>query len=209
MPSTEVLVPFFIATAIFACVPGPGMLYIAALTVAAGRRAGWRSAIGFHIGGFFHIGAAAFGLSVLLKAVPTLFVVVKIAGAAYLIWLGLRYLLAARAAAPPIKTIDPSVPKALRDSIVVEVLNPKTALFYLAFLPQFTDVSASLPVWAQVIVLGVLVNTMLTISDAVLIELSGAAKRGLRASHRIDRAMRRIGGGVLVALGVNLALSQQ
>jgi threonine/homoserine/homoserine lactone efflux protein len=99
--------------------------------------------------------------------------------------------------------------KALRDSIVVEVLNPKTALFYLAFLPQFTDISASLPVWAQILVLGAIVNVMFSITDALCIELSDAMTKRLVASHGAGRFAQRIGGSILIALGVNLAMSRQ
>jgi len=91
MPSFELLAPFFVASAIFACVPGPGMFYAAAQTIAQGRRAGWLSALGFHLGGFVHISAAAFGLAILLKTVPVFYVVARLAGAAYLIWLGIKY----------------------------------------------------------------------------------------------------------------------
>jgi threonine/homoserine/homoserine lactone efflux protein len=97
----------------------------------------------------------------------------------------------------------------LRDSIAVEVLNPKTALFYLAFLPQFTDISASIPVWAQVFVLGAIVNVMFTITDALCIELSDAMTKWLVISRRAGRLAQRVGGSILIALGVNLAISRQ
>ena len=96
VPSAELLIPFFLASAAFACVPGPGMFYAAAQTLASGRRVGWWSALGFHIAGLGHVAAAAFGVSTLLAVVPTLFTVVKLVGAAYLIWLGIRYLRGAR-----------------------------------------------------------------------------------------------------------------
>jgi threonine/homoserine/homoserine lactone efflux protein len=88
-------------------------------------------------------------------------------------------------------------------------MNPKSALFYLAFLPQFTAPSASLPVWAQIAVLGIIVNAMFSVTDALLIELSHAAMRRLRASARVARMAQRIGGGILIVLGVNLALARQ
>ncbi|NJO34203.1 MAG: LysE family translocator [Rhodospirillales bacterium] len=210
MPSFELLAPFFVASAIFACVPGPGMFYAAAQTIAQGRRAGWLSALGFHLGGFLHISAAAFGLAILLKTVPVFYVIVKLAGATYLIWLGIKYF----RAGGRFVMIDVAVPskpsrKALRDSIVVEVLNPKTALFYLAFLPQFADDHAALPVWTQILVLGAIVNVMFSITDAVCIVLSEAVTKRLAASQRISRLAQRIGGGILIALGVNLAVSRQ
>src|SRR3546814_736284 len=97
MPSADLLIPFFLASAVFACVPGPSMLYAAARTLASGRRVGWWSALGFHLAGLGHVAAAAFGVSALLAVVPALFTVMKFLGAAYLIWLGISYLRGARA----------------------------------------------------------------------------------------------------------------
>ena len=210
MPSTDILMPFFVATAIFACVPGPGMFYAAAQTVARGCSAGWLSAVGFHIAGYVHVCAAAFGLAVLLETVPLLYSAVKLAGAGYLIWLGIKLCLSRDA--PAVSGIASNAKPhrdAVRDSLVVEVLNPKTALFYLAFLPQFTDMSASLPVWAQVLILGAVVNALFSVTDAVCILLSHWMTQKLAASRRAGRWAQRIGGGVTVALGVNLATSQK
>ncbi len=94
-------------------------------------------------------------------------------------------------------------------TITVKLLNPKTAIFYLSFLPQFADASASLPVWGQILVLGIIVNFMFSITDAACVLLSEKMKRGLVASHRANRLAQRIGGGILVALGINLAMSRQ
>jgi len=186
------------------------MFYAAAQTMALGRRAGWCSAAGFHLAGFVHIAAAAFGISVLLQMAPKLFVVMKFAGAAYLIWLGLRYLRGSMPLPDASSSVSPrTTRRALRDSVVVEVLNPKSALFYFTFLPQFTDDSAGLPVWTQIVVLGAIVNTMFSITDAILIEMSHAAMRALKASERIVLLVQRIGGGIMVALGVNLAFARQ
>jgi len=210
MPPFDLLIPFFVATLIFACVPGPGMFYAAAQTIARGRHAGWLSAAGFHIGGYAHILAAAFGLAVLLEAVPVLYAIVKFAGAAYLIWLGIRLLRSPEPHAVSVAQSESTMHRrAIRDSITVEVLNPKTALFYLAFLPQFTDVSASLPVWGQILVLGAIVNVMFSVTDAVCVLLSERVTKLLIASEAANRLAQRIGGGVLVALGVNLAASRQ
>ena len=209
MPPFELLLPFFIASAVFACAPGPGMLYAAAQTLAHGRRAGWLSAVGFHLGGFVHLAAAAFGLAVLLRTVPALYVTLKLLGAMYLVWLGIGYFLGlSKTSSASSAAGHKSDRKALRDGIVVELLNPKTALFYLAFLPQFTDMSAPLPVWAQVLVLGIIVNFMFSMTDAICIELSEALKKRLVASRRAGRWAQRVGGSVLIALGINLATSR-
>ena len=209
MPSLDLLIPFFVATAIFACVPGPGMIYAAAQTIARGHRAGWLSAAGLHIGGYAHVLAAAFGLAVVLQAVPILYAIVKLAGAAYLIWLGFRLLRTPKPLA--VSVAQPARPPrhSVWESIVVEVLNPKTALFYLAFLPQFTDPSAALPVWVQVVVLGAVVNVMFSITDAACILLSEGMTRVLVPSRAAGRIARWVGGGVLVGLGLNVAASRQ
>ncbi len=210
MASFELLLPFFLATAVFACVPGPGMLYAAAQTMARGHRAGWLSALGFHLAGYVHIAAAAFGLAMLLQTVPVLYGVVKLCGAAYLIWLGIDFFRSANLSAPPCATARAKPDgRAIRDSVVVELLNPKTAIFYLSFLPQFTDVAASLPVWGQILILGAIVNVMFSITDAVCILLSGTIVQRLTTSPWANRLAGRIGGGILVALGINLAASRQ
>jgi len=210
MPSADLLVPFFLSAALFACVPGPGMLYAAAQTLALGRQAGWWSAMGFHIAGLGHVAAAAFGVSALLAVVPALFTAMKLAGAAYLIWLGLRYLRRAgsRPAGPHAPAVALTARKALRDSVFVEAMNPKSALFYLAFLPQFTDPAADFPIWLQVVILGAIVNALFSATDAVLIELSYRLAKRVRSSQRFLLALQRLGGGLLVALGVKLALSR-
>ncbi len=214
MPPYELLLPFFVATAVFACVPGPGMLYAAAQTVARGRRAGWLSAFGFHVAGYAHIAAAAFGLAVVLETVPVLYAVVKFAGAAYLIWLGVK-LFAARepraASAVQVETMSCHRPiwRAFWQSITVEVLNPKTALFCLAFLPQFTDTTATLPVWAQILVLGTIVNLTFSLTDVACVLLAAKMTNLLTTSRAANRLAHRIGGGILIGLGINLAASKQ
>ncbi len=210
MPSLDLLMPFILATAVFACVPGPGMFYAAAQTVAKGRRAGWLSAIGFHMAGYVHIAAAAFGLAILLETVPVLYTVVKLAGAAYLIWMGIGLLMAGKPPAEPFAAAEATPHRhAVRDSFIVEVLNPKTAIFYLSFLPQFTDASASLPVWGQVLVLGVVVNLVFSVTDVACVLLSERMTRRLAASRSVNRWMRRVSGGILMALGIKLAASQE
>ena len=210
MPSADLLIPYFIAAAIFACVPGPGMIYAAAQTLALGRRAGWYSAIGFHIAGLGHIAATAFGISTLLAVDPVIFSAMKLVGAIYLIGLGITYFRRPKLIiSAPQRVSGPQAGKALRDSMIVELLNPKSALFYLAFLPQFTDVKADLALWAQVIALGTAVNVLFTLTDLLLIELSDAVAQWLRSSERVAVVLQRTAGGALVALGVNLALARQ
>ncbi|TIO07307.1 LysE family translocator [Mesorhizobium sp.] len=214
MPSTELLIAFFATTAIFAYIPGPAMLYAAAQTMARGRWSGLMAVLGIHLGGYVHVIAAAAGLSVLFHAVPTLYVAVKLAGALYLIWLGVSLF---RAKAQDDAVLSGSVasgmvPKSARraffESITVEVLNPKTAIFFMAFLPQFIDASATFPVWLQFLVLGTIVNLMFSSADVVCVVLAGALITGLRRSSHAQRLMRRAGGVVLVGLGVHVALQK-
>ena len=196
MPSTDLLIAFFVTTAIFAYIPGPAMLYAAAQTMARGRWSGLTAALGIHLGGYFHVFAAAAGLSVLFHAVPPLYMAVKLIGALYLIWLGVslfRKRGEGDAAMPAIER--KSARRAFFESITVEVLNPKTAIFFMAFLPQFIDASAALPVWLQFVVLGTIVNLMFSSADIVCVFLAGAVIGRLRRSSRAQRMMQRAGGG--------------
>lgn len=209
MPSTELLIAFFATTAIFAYIPGPAMLYAAAQTMARGRWSGLTAALGIHLGGYVHVVAAAAGLSVLFHAVPTLYIAVKLAGALYLIWLGVSLFRARAQDDAVISGIEPkSARRAFFESIAVEVLNPKTAIFFMAFLPQFIDASATFPVWLQFLVLGTIVNLMFSSADVMCVVLAGALVTRLRRSSHAQRLMRRAGGAVLVGLGVHVALQK-
>ncbi|RWK39613.1 LysE family translocator [Mesorhizobium sp.] len=209
MPSTELLIAFFATTAIFAYIPGPAMLYAAAQTMARGRWSGLTAALGIHLGGYVHVVAAAAGLSVLFHAVPTLYMAVKLAGALYLIWLGVSLFRARAQDDNVISGIEPkSARRAFFESITVEVLNPKTAIFFMAFLPQFIDASATFPVWLQFLVLGTIVNLMFSSADVTCVVLAGALITRLRRSSHAERLMRRAGGAVLVGLGVHVALQK-
>lgn len=214
MPSLELLAAFFVATAVFAYMPGPAMLYAAAQTIARGRRAGWLAALGIHVGGYAHVLAAALGLAILFEAVPALYMAVKLAGAAYLVCLGLRMLLARDAAHNPSAALNAAAApgrtarRAFWESTLVEVLNPKTAIFYLAFLPQFTDPAAALPIWAQLAILGTVVNVMFSSADVLCVILADRVTAALRRSAAAGRWVRRVGGSILVGLGMNLGLSR-
>ncbi|MGB3500235.1 MAG: LysE family translocator [Mesorhizobium sp.] len=209
MPSTDLLITFFITTAIFAYIPGPAMLYAAARTLAGGRWAGLMASLGIHIGCYVHVIAAAAGLSFVFHAVPTLYLIVKLAGAAYLIWLGISMMRAKANERSETVRVDPgSGRKAFFQSITVEVLNPKTAIFFIAFLPQFVDPAAALPVWAQFLILGTIVNLLFSSADLVCVFLAGAVMNRLRGSSSVQRISQRTGGAVLVGLGAHLALQR-
>lgn len=207
MPSIEILIAFLAATSVFAYMPGPGTLYTAAQTIARGRRAGLMATLGLHLGGYVHVIAAAAGLSMLFHAVPVMYVVLKLAGAAFLIWLGIKLMV--RNTRP-----DESLPEvkarsgrsAFVESITIEVLNPKTAIFFLAFLPQFTDASAALPLWGQFLVLGAIVNVMFSSADLICVFMAGAIVERVKHSERAQKLARRLGGGLLIGLGAHLIL---
>ncbi|PSJ60113.1 LysE family translocator [Kumtagia ephedrae] len=209
MPSYELLLAFFVTTAIFAYIPGPAMLYAAARTMAGGRVAGLMATLGIHLGCYAHVFAAAAGLSVLFHAVPLLYTAVKIAGAAYLVWLGISQLRRKVQGDVDVPALRPaSGRRALLESVLVEVLNPKTAIFFVAFLPQFIDPSAGLPIWMQFVILGTIVNLMFSSADVVCVFLAGALVNRLKRSGRVQRMVQWAGGGLLVGLGVHLALQR-
>ncbi|MEL6120356.1 MAG: LysE family translocator [Pseudomonadota bacterium] len=207
MPGTELLIAFFVAGLVFAVMPGPGVIYTIARTLSGGKGVGLQAVLGLHIGGYAHVFAAALGLTILFEAVPVLYTALKLAGAGYLVYLGLRILVAR-----PLHETNPVMPKpkaqAFWQSVLVEVLNPKTALFFLAFLPQFTDPAAALPIWVQFLVLGTVVNILFSTSDVVYVFLADKMVRLFQRPNRVSRWMQRIGGGLLVGLGVNLAVSR-
>ncbi|RWX76106.1 LysE family translocator [Neorhizobium lilium] len=208
MPSAELLLTFFVTTVLFAYLPGPAMLYAAAQTLAGGRRAGLMATLGIHLGCYVHVVAAAAGLSILFAAVPILYAAVKLIGAGYLIWLGIS-LFRSRGQEDGGEAGTPkSAARAFLHSISVEVLNPKTAIFFMAFLPQFIDPSAAFPVWAQFLILGTIVNLTFSSADIVCVMLAEAIMGRLRRSGRAQKMMRRAGGAVLVGLGTHLALQR-
>jgi len=210
MPSTDLLIAFVLATGIFAYMPGPSMLYTAAQTIARGRNAGWSAALGIHMGGYVHVLAATIGLAFLFQAIPTLYLALKLAGAGYLVWLGLRMILARRQVSDRAEvTAKRTARRAFWESVSVEVLNPKTAIFYVAFLPQFADPDAALAIWAQLFILGTVVNLMFSSADIICVVLADRVAAFLRTSDTTNRLAKRLGGGILVGLGLDLALSNR
>lgn len=209
MPSTELLITFFVTTGLFAYIPGPAMLYAAAQTLARGRRAGFMATLGIHVGCYVHVIAAAAGLSIIFHAVPVLYMAVKLAGAAYLVWLGISLFRRKSEGETTLAAIDPkSGRRAFVESISIEVLNPKTAIFFLAFLPQFIDPAASFPVWLQFVLLGTIVNFIFSSADIVCVMLAGAVVSRLKRSGSAQRLVQRAGGGILIGLGAHLALQR-
>ena len=205
MASWDTLLAFATLTLLVAYFPGPALLYTAAQTVAHGRKAGLMAMLGIHLGCYVHVMAAAFGLSAVFKHVPELFMAVKLAGAAYLVWLGIGMIRARLKDAEPMIREAKTVKRALLDSFVVEILNPKVALFFIALLPQFVDPAAGLPVWAQFLILGTIVNFAFSSADLVTVFGASMVMKMMRASKASFGFGRWIGGSLMIGLGVKLA----
>jgi threonine/homoserine/homoserine lactone efflux protein len=206
MPDPSRLALFALASLLLALVPGPAVLYIVGQAVHRGRVAGLVSTLGIGTGGLVHATAAALGLSGVLASSATAFSAVKYAGAAYLIFLGVRTLLSRTDAGPLALREERSFGLIYRQGVVVNVLNPKTAIFFLAFLPQFVKVDAG-HVWLQLLALGVLFVTIALCSDAMYALAAGTAGELLRRSPRFLGVQRWVSGSVFVGLGVVTALS--
>jgi threonine/homoserine/homoserine lactone efflux protein len=206
MPDTQTIWLFCLAAIALIVIPGPAVLYIVAQSVGQGRRAGLVSASGVASGGLVHVLAAAIGLSGLLLSSATLFSVVKFAGAAYLIYLGGRRLLGLEASALVAPTEARSRRQLYRDGAVVNILNPKTALFFYAFLPQFLDPDRG-AVALQALFLGVIFVTIALVSDSVWALASGSAADWLKARPVAVKVERWVSGTVLVGLGAAAALT--
>jgi threonine/homoserine/homoserine lactone efflux protein len=207
--SSEALLGLIVAASLFAFIPGPAMLYAAARTMADGRKGGLMAVLGIHIGAYVHIAAASAGLSALFHAVPPAYIVVKLAGAAYLLWLGIALFRRTSVQAGEMVGASKRSPaRAFLQSIVVEVLNPKTVIFFTAFLPQFIPGSGDVPVWVQLLLLGMLVNGIFTIADIASVLLADVIMDRLRQSGAVQTLVQRMGGALLIELGTHLALER-
>jgi threonine/homoserine/homoserine lactone efflux protein len=206
MPDPTLWSLFVAASVVLLLTPGPAVLYIVARSVQQGRAAGLVSVLGIHLGTIVHIGAAVVGLSALVLSSALAFAIVKYVGAAYLVWIGIRTLLAREqemaAAAPAVAPLR----GVFRDGFVVNLLNPKTAIFFLAFLPQFVDPGRGAP-HAQILVLGLTFMALGIVSDGLLALAAGSAGDFLRRSQRFLRVQRWIAGTAFIGLGVTAALA--
>lgn len=201
----ELLIAFLVATLTFAFVPGPSIFYLIGRTLTGGRAAGFQAMAGVHMGGYAHVIACVAGLSVLLETIPVAYTAIKVAGAGYVIWLGLLMLLRPTVAGE-IKQ-ESSTAASFRQSFLVELLNPTTALFYLAFLPQFAVLDAAMPVSIQLLIMGVFVNVMFSVADLPYVMAADRLRRVVSNSGMTAK-IERIGGAVLVGLGIHLLLSR-
>jgi threonine/homoserine/homoserine lactone efflux protein len=205
MPAPDHLAAFAVAVLVIAAVPGPAMLYITAQTLANGRQVALQAVLGVHLGCYLHVLAAAIGLSAVIQQAPALYDILRIAGIAYLVWLGVGLVCRQRADSGDAPS-EATVPRRVfRDSVIVEVLNPKTALFFIAFLPQFVDATAALPLWLQVLALGTVMNLVVSAVELGIALLASNVVGALRGQPRPWLA-RRLCGSALIGLGVVLAL---
>ncbi len=201
MPDRAHLLAFLWAAIILALLPGPGMLYVLARSLGGGTRVGLRSTLGTAIGGLGHVTAATIGLSALLLTSAVAFEAVKLAGAVYLIFLGLRTLLSLRrTGAEPVLNTQQAARGALRQGVITELLNPKTALFFVAFLPQFVEPHRG-PVAVQIAVLGAAVIALNSCSDIAVAATAGPLGRLLQRRPHLLRRQRAASGCALIALG--------
>jgi threonine/homoserine/homoserine lactone efflux protein len=200
---------FLTAAVLLAIAPGPGMLYVLARSLAGGKREGVLSAFGTFIGGMVHVLAAALGVSIILAKSAVAFATVKYVGAAYLGFLGVRMILDARKQKDETYP-DPEHSKPARNplwqGVATEVLNPKTALFFLSFIPQFVD-RAGGHVFLQFVLLGTISVTLNTTADLIVIALAGPLGKRIRESASFRRRQRTVTGAIMIGLGTYLATS--
>jgi threonine/homoserine/homoserine lactone efflux protein len=209
MPDASALALFTVAAITLLVIPGPSVLYIVTRSVDQGRAAGLASVGGIHVGTLVHVAAAALGLSALVVSSATAYNAVRWLGAAYLVWLGVRRLLArdeevAAGAGPEARRHG--LGRVFAQGVVVNVLNPKTALFFFAFLPQFVDVARG-SVRLQVVVFGVAFVLLGLVSDSAYALLASTGAGWLRRRPGVAKASRLVSGGVLISLGVTTALA--
>ena len=208
MPDSSTLLVFGAAALALIVVPGPAVFYIVAQSIDRGRLAGFVSALGVAVGGLVHVTAAAIGLSSLLVSSATAFNVVKYAGAGYLIALGLWTILRRPGEAAVEIPKERKLSRRFWQGVVVNVLNPKTALFFFAFLPQFVDPekgSAAL----QIGVLGLLFVTLAVASDSMWALAAGTASERLRGNRRFLGIQRYVSGSVFCGLGALTAVAKR
>jgi threonine/homoserine/homoserine lactone efflux protein len=204
------LVLFLTAAVLLAIAPGPGMLYVLTRSLAGGKREGVLSALGTFLGGMVHVLAAALGISIVLARSAAAFATVKYLGAAYLCFLGVRMILDARKEQYNLVTTTEFLGRArnpLWQGVATEVLNPKTALFFLSFIPQFVERSHG-HVFLQFVALGTISVILNTTADMIVIALAGPLGTLIRSSPTFRRRQRTVTGAIMIGLGAYLATSE-
>jgi threonine/homoserine/homoserine lactone efflux protein len=201
---------FLSAAVLLAIAPGPGLLYVLARSLAGGKREGVLSALGTFLGGMVHVFAAALGISIILAKSALAFATVKYIGAAYLCFLGVKMILEARRENGGAELSAAELKPArnpLWQGVATEVLNPKTALFFLSFIPQFV-VRADGHVFLQFVTLGTISVVLNTTADLIVIALAGPLGERIRSSATFRRRQRTATGAIMIGLGTYLATSE-
>lgn len=206
MPAFAKLLVFLTAALLLAIAPGPGMLYVLSRSLAGGKREGIFSALGTFAGGMVHVVAAAAGVSLILAQSALAFATVKYVGAAYLCFLGTRMIMDARSASALPQAVESRGRRPFWQGMGTEVLNPKTALFFLSFIPQFVD-HRSGHVFAQFVALGTISVILNTSADLVVIMLAGPLGEKIRSSVAFRQRQRTVTGCIMIGLGTYLAAS--
>ncbi len=210
MFDTTRLFLFLTAAVLLAIAPGPGMLYVLARSLAGGKREGVLSAFGTFAGGMVHVFAAALGVSIILAKSALAFATVKYVGAAYLCFLGIRMILDARrdgAESELAASETKPVRNPLWQGVATEVLNPKTALFFLSFIPQFVN-RGNGHVFLQFVALGTISVVLNTTADLLVIAMAGPLGEKIRSSAKFRRSQRTVTGAIMIGLGTYLATSE-
>ncbi len=205
MPSSSAYAVFLVTAVAILLVPGPAVLYVVTRSIEMGRAGGIASVAGITTATFVYVALAAAGLSSLVVASPAVFDVVKYAGAAYLLFLGVRRLLRRGADEVAEEPVPRTLRRAYTQGVVVNLTNPKMIVFVFAFLPQFVDPHASSP-WLQTLVLGLSFTALAFLSDSLYAVAAGSVADRLRGTERIAKIERWVGGSVLVCLGILAAV---
>ena len=206
MPGGPLLAGFIAAALVILLIPGPAVLYLVTRSLAQGRRAGFVSVLGLSTGALVHVLAATVGLSAILVASSTAFTAVKMLGAGYLIYLGIRALLAARRESTAVETPPPrSLSRIYTEGILVSIFNPKIGVFFLAFLPQFVDPAAG-PVAVQVLFLGLLYVALALVTDSLYVVLAASVRHVMTERMLRGPVPQYASGVIYIGLGVTMAL---
>lgn len=208
MPDPSILIAFVAAALVVLVTPGPGVLYVVTRSATQGYRAGLASVLGLSAGALAHVAAAAIGLSAILLTSATAFGIVKALGAGYLVYLGLRTLFTRQ----PVGDIGTLAPLPLRrlflDGVIVSALNPKIAVFFLAFLPQFVDASAGHAA-RQIVLLGIVYVGLALLTDGAYALLAGSLRQWLKSFLQRSPLPRFFSGGIYIGLGIHTAFAQR
>ena len=207
MPEKAAFLSFLVASLLLNLAPGPDMMYVLGRSMGQGRRAGIISSLGIFVGCLFHLVAAALGLAALLRSSPLLFHLVRLAGAGYLIYLGINLILHAKNALVGVQVQQDSLRRIFLQGVITNILNPKVAIFFVAFLPQFVDGHGS--ILLQILLLGMIFDVGGTLVNfAVAIAAGGLGDR-LSRNIRIIKWQRRLTGTLFIGLGVRVALARR